>query len=93
MSMTNTSPIVFPTRSNNHTFGTNPITLASPAQGSDSFVLDMATSSVSLGKLEIWKLKNDKLPMSNTWGANKDGIASTDANDVLKNGGMFEIFY
>jgi len=89
ISMTNTSPIVFPTRSNSSTFGTNPITLAAPAKNSDSFVLDMATSSVALGKLEIWQMKNNEsLPMPNTWGANKTGIATTDANDVLKNEGL-----
>lgn len=89
MSMCNTSPIVFPTRANTSTFGTNPISLAAPAQNNDSFVLDMATSSVALGKLEIWQVKNSgsNLPMPNTWGADKEGMATNDANDVLKRGG------
>jgi len=29
--------------------------------------------------------------MPNTWGANKEGIATTDANDVLKNGGKIKL--
>lgn len=91
LSMTNTSPIVYPTRSNSSTFGTNPITFAAPAKKDDSFVLDMATSSVALGKLEIWQVKQGaEEPMpANTWAANKDGIATTDSRDVLGGGGMY----
>ena len=71
ISMTNTSPLVYPTRSNVRTFGTNPLTLAAPGKNNDSFVLDMATSAVAFGKVEINDRKS--LPIPNTWGANKDG--------------------
>jgi len=33
------------------TLGTNPISMAAPANDGDSFVLDMATSAVALGKV------------------------------------------
>lgn len=33
------------------TLGTNPICLAAPAKDGDDFVLDMATTSVALGKV------------------------------------------
>ena len=33
--------------------GTNPLTLAAPGRGSDSFVLDMATSGVAVGKVTL----------------------------------------
>ena len=33
--------------------GTNPLTLAAPAKGNDSFVLDMATSGVAVGKVTL----------------------------------------
>ena len=33
------------------TLGTNPINMAAPAKDGDSFVLDMATTSVALGKV------------------------------------------
>ena len=52
MSFTNTSPLVYPTRSKQRTFGTNPLTLAAPGKDGDSFVLDMATSSVAFGKVK-----------------------------------------
>ena len=49
--MTNTSPLVFPTRSAKHALGTNPIAIIAPANGDDDFALDMATSAVALGKV------------------------------------------
>lgn len=51
LSFTNASPIVFPTRSKNPAFGTNPISFAAPGNANDSFVLDMATSTVAYGKV------------------------------------------
>ena len=38
------------------TVGTNPISVAAPGKDGDSFVLDMATSSVALGKVSGWKV-------------------------------------
>jgi hypothetical protein len=51
--MTNTSPLVFPTRAAKHALGTNPIALVAPAIGEDDFALDMATSAVALGKVTL----------------------------------------
>lgn len=59
MSFTNTSPIVFPTRSKTKSLGTNPITMAAPGKNGDSFVLDMATSTVALGKVHKSIFEND----------------------------------
>ena len=71
MSFTNTSPIIFPTRGSTRTFGTNPITFAAPGLNGDSFVLDMATSTVALGKVEINQRKGLDIP--NSWGADEKG--------------------
>lgn len=47
----------------------------------------MATTTVALGKLEIWQMKNENsLPIPSTWAANKDGLATTNADDVYKGG-------
>ena len=51
MSFTNTSPLVLPTRARKVALGTNPLALAAPGKDGDSFVLDMATSAVALGKV------------------------------------------
>lgn len=51
ISMTNTSPVMCPTRAKVAALGTNPISLAAPAKNGDSFVLDMATTAVAIGKI------------------------------------------
>ncbi|CAD6192572.1 unnamed protein product [Caenorhabditis auriculariae] len=56
MSMTNTSPISFPTRSAVPALGTNPLSLGAPAAGNESFVLDMATTTVAVGKASLFSL-------------------------------------
>lgn len=71
LSFTNTSPLIYPTRSKQRTFGTNPLSMAAPGKNSDAFVLDMATSTVAFGKVEISNLKGEKIPTS--WGADKNG--------------------
>lgn len=60
LSFTNTSPCVYATRGKDRVLGTNPITFAAPANN-DSFVLDMATSTVALGKVKLLlrELKED----------------------------------
>lgn len=45
ISMTNTSPALCPTRSKQPSLGTNPISVAAPANNGDSFVLGMTTLS------------------------------------------------
>ena len=45
MAFTNTSPLVFPTRGSEPTYGTNPISCFAPASNGDRFQLDMATTT------------------------------------------------
>lgn len=42
-----------PTRAKSSALGTNPLTLAAPGKDGDSFVLDMATTAVALGKVQF----------------------------------------
>jgi hypothetical protein len=53
MAFTNTSPLLVPTRAKQEVLGTNPICVAAPAKDGDSFVLDMATTAVALGKVKL----------------------------------------
>lgn len=53
MSFTNTSPLMVPTRAKESALGTNPLSLGAPAKNGDSFVLDMATTAVAVGKVRI----------------------------------------
>eukprot|EP01097_Dermamoeba_algensis_P002570 TRINITY_DN2023_c0_g1_i4.p1 TRINITY_DN2023_c0_g1~~TRINITY_DN2023_c0_g1_i4.p1 ORF type:complete len:215 (+),score=46.95 TRINITY_DN2023_c0_g1_i4:59-703(+) len=72
LSFTNTSPLVNPTRSAKPALGTNPISLAAPTTSSDPFVLDMATSAVAVGKVEVHDRKESPVPLG--WGCDKSGI-------------------
>ncbi|KAL0279211.1 UNVERIFIED_CONTAM: hypothetical protein PYX00_000817 [Menopon gallinae] len=77
MSFTNTSPFLCPTRSKEAALGTNPISLAAPGKNSDSFVLDMATTTVAVGKIEIQKRKKEPIPEG--WALDAEGRPTTDA--------------
>ena len=83
---TNTSPWVAPTRSSATIFGTNPICVSAPgAKEGDSFLLDMSTSAVALGKIEIQLRKNEPLP-SLGWALGKDGLPTQDSKEAFYEG-------
>ncbi|KAJ9601526.1 hypothetical protein L9F63_000269, partial [Diploptera punctata] len=77
MSFTNTSPLMSPTRATMAALGTNPISLAAPAKNGDSFVLDMATTAVAVGKIEVQIKKGEPIPEG--WAQGPDGKTTTDA--------------
>ncbi|MFT4834633.1 MAG: L-2-hydroxycarboxylate dehydrogenase (NAD+) [Marinoscillum sp.] len=84
ISMTNASPLVAPTFSKERLLGTNPISVAIPADKEPPFVLDMATTTAANGKLEILQRKNGKVPEG--WVQDANGEITTDPFGV-KNGG------
>ncbi|XP_038663966.1 uncharacterized oxidoreductase YjmC-like [Scyliorhinus canicula] len=86
MSCTNTSPLVVATRAKEGTLGTNPISVAAPALDGDSFVLDMATSAVALGKIEVQQRRNEEVPEG--WGCDSNGKATTNPTLILTGGGL-----
>lgn len=77
ITMTNTSPLMCPTRSVKAALGTNPLSLAAPANNGDSFVLDMATTTVAVGKIELQRRKNEPIPAG--WAQDPAGNVTTDA--------------
>ncbi|XP_055505078.1 uncharacterized oxidoreductase YjmC-like [Leucoraja erinacea] len=89
MSCTNTSPLVVPTRGKECTLGTNPISVAAPALDGDSFVLDMATSAVALGKIEFQHRRGEEVPVG--WGCDPDGKDTTDPAKILSGGGLLPL--
>uniref|UniRef100_A0A182V6K4 Malate dehydrogenase n=2 Tax=gambiae species complex TaxID=44542 RepID=A0A182V6K4_ANOME len=78
MSMTNTSPLASPTRSKEAALGTNPISVGAPGKDGDGFVLDMATTAVAVGKIEMQRRKNEPIPVG--WAQGPDGHPTTDAS-------------
>ncbi|HOX86479.1 MAG TPA: Ldh family oxidoreductase [bacterium] len=83
VSMTNSAPLVVPTFGKEMVIGTNPISLAAPARRHRPFFLDMATSVVPRGKLEVYNRENKSLPTG--WAVGTDGKECTDASVVLDN--------
>lgn len=83
-SMTNASPLVVPTWSKSKYLGTNPISVAIPAGKEHPVVIDMATTTVANGKLEVAARKGVDIPYG--WAVDKDGKPTNSAY-ALKNGG------
>src|SRR6266849_3023194 len=75
LSLTNTSPIVAPTRARTSLLGTNPIAFAAPAGRFGMLVLDMATSTVPRGRIEVAARRGETIPAG--WAIAPDGSAAT----------------
>ncbi|MFT3739877.1 MAG: Ldh family oxidoreductase [Breznakibacter sp.] len=87
--MTNASPLVSPTFSKSKFLGTNPISVAIPAMEQPPLVIDMATTAVANGKLEVLQRKN--LPMPEGWAQDTDGKPTTDSAILKKGGSMLPL--
>ncbi|HEB64797.1 MAG TPA: Ldh family oxidoreductase [Chloroflexi bacterium] len=83
ISMTNAAVLVVPTFGRDAMLGTNPIAVAAPAGDEPPFVLDMATSTVPRGKLEVYHRLEKPLPIG--WATDETGMPTTDAGRVLEN--------
>lgn len=89
ISMTNASPLVAPTFSKDRLLGTNPISVAIPAEKQPPFVIDMATTTVANGKLEVLQRKGMDAPLG--WTQDKEGQPTTDAYSLKKGGSMLPL--
>lgn len=77
MAMTNTGALVAPMFGKQKALGTNPIAFAAPTSG-DPFCLDMSTSTVAVGKIEVARRLGIPLPQG--WGLDIHGSPNTDPN-------------
>lgn len=83
ISLTNSAPLVVPTHAKDAVLGTNPISVAVPAGKEKDFVLDMATSTVPRGKLEVYNRLGKKIPL--VWATDEKGKPTDDPARVLAN--------
>jgi L-2-hydroxycarboxylate dehydrogenase (NAD+) len=83
ISMTNSEPLVVPTFSRNAMIGTNPIAFAAPTKNERPWIMDLATSVVPSGKLEVYDRAGEKIPMG--WATDETGASTTNPAQVLKN--------
>jgi LDH2 family malate/lactate/ureidoglycolate dehydrogenase len=81
VSSTNALALVVPTGGRRPVFGSNPIAFAAPAGRHRPFVLDMATSMVPSGKVEVKARRGEPLPPG--WAVDDSGRPTTEAQAVL----------
>ena len=82
----NASPIVPPWQGREPRFGTNPICVSLPGPEERTWLLDMATTTVAMGK--VYKAHFNQEPsIPPGWGLDKEGRPTTQTSDVI-NGGM-----
>jgi LDH2 family malate/lactate/ureidoglycolate dehydrogenase len=89
LAMTNTTKIVTPLWGVERMLGTNPIAIAFPGREEPPIVIDMATSVVAFGKIEIAHRKN--APMPPGWAVDADGYPTTDPNAVFEGGAQLTL--
>jgi len=83
ISLTNTAPLVVPTFSKEALLGTNPIAFAFPLPNNHILLVDMATSVVPRGKLEVYSRLRKDIPEG--WAVDETGRVTRDPDRVLLN--------
>ena len=81
ISLSNTSPLVAPTRARQPLIGTNPIAIAAPAGRFGAFCLDMATSTIPRGRIEVAARRGELLPVG--WAIDAEGRPATTPEAAL----------
>jgi L-2-hydroxycarboxylate dehydrogenase (NAD+) len=76
MSFCNTRVTSIPTFGCERVMGTNPVCFAVPAAGKTHFMLDMATTVVARGKVEVYARRGKSLPLG--WAVDENGLETTD---------------
>src|SRR3990172_2282203 len=87
--MTNSTKLVAPLWGTERMLGTNPIAIAFPACKEPPIVIDMATSAVAYGKIEIALRKKTEIPRG--WIADKEGRMTTDPRDMINGGAQLPL--
>ncbi|MDB5094842.1 MAG: putative oxidoreductase [Candidatus Eremiobacteraeota bacterium] len=89
LSMTNSTHLAVPTFGRQKTQGTNPIAVAAPANGHPPFVLDMATTGVTFGRLEVSERKGKALKPG--WAVGPDGSETLDPALAMTQGALLPL--
>jgi LDH2 family malate/lactate/ureidoglycolate dehydrogenase len=87
IAMANAAPAVAPYGSSQRILGTNPIAWAAPrADGKEPVCLDVATSMLAEGKLQVARSKGEPVPPGTI--VTSEGIPSVDPNDFYDGGAL-----
>jgi LDH2 family malate/lactate/ureidoglycolate dehydrogenase len=82
IAMTNTAALGVPTFGRLAMYGTNPIAFAAPADEEGAFVLDMSTTVVTRGRIEVYERLGKELPEG--WAIDRYGRPARDAHSLLE---------
>ena len=80
--MTNTAALGVPTFGRNVMFGTNPIAVAVPSDKEIPYVLDMSTTVIPRGKIEVYERQGKELPQG--WAVNEKGLSAYEPAPLLQ---------
>lgn len=87
--MTNSTKLVAPLWGAERMLGTNPIAIGFPGKREPPIVIDMATSAVAYGKVEIAQRKG--IPIPSGWAINGDGAVTTRAEEMIAGGALLPL--
>jgi len=87
--MTNSTKLVAPLWGAERMLGTNPIAIAFPGYKEPPIVIDMATSAVAYGKIEIALRKKTKVPKG--WIVDKQGRDTSNPQDMIDGGAQLPL--
>jgi LDH2 family malate/lactate/ureidoglycolate dehydrogenase len=87
--MTNSTKLVAPLWGAERMLGTNPIAIAFPGYKEPPIVIDMATSAVAYGKIEIALRKRESVPRG--WIIDKEGRDTTEPQDMIAGGAQLPL--
>jgi L-2-hydroxycarboxylate dehydrogenase (NAD+) len=80
---------VVPTGGKGRRLGINPMSVAAPTGSGAPFILDIATSVVAAGKLELARMKESKIPLG--WLVDADGKPTDDPLEYWKGGAIMPL--
>lgn len=87
--MTNSTALAAPLWGAERMLGTNPMAIAFPGYKEPPIVIDMATSAVSFGKIEIALRKKTEVPRG--WIIDKEGRDTTHPQDMINDGAQLPL--
>jgi L-2-hydroxycarboxylate dehydrogenase (NAD+) len=82
LAMTNSGVLAVPTFGCRPMFGTNPLAFAAPAGREKGFVLDMSTTVVTRGKIEVFHGQGQPIPEG--WVIDRAGRPAVDAGAIIE---------
>jgi L-2-hydroxycarboxylate dehydrogenase (NAD+) len=87
--MTNSTKLVAPLWGAERMLGTNPLAIAFPGDKEPPIVIDMATSAVAYGKIEMALRRGEDIPRG--WAIDEGGCDTTDPRDMVDGGAQLPL--